>query len=87
MSDNLSSLNSINAIGFNGENSKSTSLLSDKNGQGNEYYAQEFEEDYEERESNFVDRGELLKATLNSFAMFNIANILKNKTLISKEEL
>jgi len=85
MADNLSSLNAISIRGFNGENAKSTSLLSDKNGQGNEYSAQEVEDDDTIQENHFADRGDLLKATLHSFALFNIAHILKNKTITSKE--
>ncbi len=67
---------------FKGHNSQSTGLSREKYGQGGEYFAQgEYEEEQEFKEAPYVDRSSLLTATLNSFAMFNIANILKNKTV------
>ena len=66
---------------FKGSNAQSAGLSREKYGQGGEYFAQ-FEEEREEfKESPYTDRSSLLTATLNSFAMFNIANILKNKTV------
>lgn len=51
----------------------------EKMGQGNEYYAQYREEEYMPEE-RFVDRSAQLRATLNSLAMMNVANIIKKKT-------
>lgn len=66
---------------FKGSNAQSTSLSREKYGQGGEYFAQGEYEEEELKEVPYVDRSSLLTATLNSFAMFNIANILKNKTV------
>lgn len=67
---------------FKGSNAQSAGLSREKQGQGGEYFAQyETEEEQAFREAPYVDRSSLLTATLNSFAMFNIANILKNKTI------
>jgi len=66
---------------FRGTNAQSAGLSREKYGQGGEYYAQDEQEEEEFKESPFVDRSSLLTATLNSIAMFNIANILKNKTV------
>lgn len=66
-------------IGFKGDNA-STSFSREKNGQGGEYFAQEeYQEEEQPRESEYVDRSALIRATLNSIAMFNIANILKDQ--------
>lgn len=56
----------------------------DKMGQGNEYYAQYREESQMPQEEFFVDRSAQLRATLNSLAMMNVANLLK-KPKKSKE--
>ena len=67
---------------FKGSNAQSSGLSREKYGQGAEYFAmEEYEEEKRLKESDFTDRSSLLTATLNSFAMFNIANILKNKTV------
>lgn len=50
----------------------------DKMGQGNEYYAQYREDEQMMADERFVDRSAQLKATLNSLAMMNVANIMKN---------
>ena len=50
----------------------------EKMGQGNEYYAQYREEDFVP-DNQFVDRSAQLRATLNSLAMMNVANIIKKK--------
>jgi hypothetical protein len=71
---------------FKGTNAQSAGLSREKYGQGGEYYAQGEEENEEIKESPYTDRSSLLTATLNSFAMFNIANILKNKTVSPKIE-
>ena len=51
----------------------------DKMGQGNEYYAQYREEEQMMMDEPFVDRSAQLRATLNSLAMMNVANIIKAK--------
>ncbi len=72
---------------FRGSNAQSASLTREKYGNGSEYFAADHQEEQPERqESPFVDRGSLLTATLNSLAMFNIANIIKNKTLSRSRE-
>lgn len=83
MVDTGPNLNAVNSnYEFKGNNAQSTSLSREKYGQGGEYFAQgEYEEEQELKEAPYVDRSSLLTATLNSFAMFNIANILKNKTV------
>ena len=48
----------------------------EKMGQGNEYYAQYREEEFVP-DNHFVDRSAQLRATLNSLAMMNVANIIK----------
>ncbi len=60
----------------------------DKMGQGNEYYAQYQEEEQFRPDERYVDRSAQLRATLNSLAMMNVANILKNtkKTKPLKEK-
>ncbi len=57
----------------------------EKMGQGNEYYAQYREEDFVP-DNNFVDRSAQLRATLNSLAMMNVANIIKNKKKFADEK-
>ncbi len=72
---------------FRGSNAQSASLSREKYGNGSEYFAADYQEEQEEiKASPFVDRGSLLTATLNSLAMFNIANIIKNKTLSKARE-
>lgn len=60
----------------------------DKMGQGNEYYAQYREEGQMMMEEPFVDRSAQLRATLNSLAMMNVANIItkakKKKTVLEE---
>lgn len=52
----------------------------DKMGQGTEYYAQgQNEEEQNQYEFPFVDRSAQLRATLNSLAMMNVANVLNSK--------
>jgi hypothetical protein len=72
---------------FRGSDAQSASLSREKYGNGAEYFAADYQEEQEEiKESPFVDRGGLLTATLNSLAMFNIANIIKGKTLSRSRE-
>ena len=62
----------------------------DKMGQGGEYFAQQKrEEEEQERESEkYMDRSAVLRATLNSLAMMNVANVInsKKKQLIIDEK-
>jgi len=81
---NLHALNSN--YEFKGSNSQSAGLSREKYGQGAEYFAQGEYEEEEFKELPYTDRSSLLTATLNSFAMFNIANILKNKTVSKSME-
>ena len=62
----------------------------DKMGQGNEYYAQYREEEQMMMSEPFVDRSAQLRATLNSLAMMNVANLIsksKKKKSILDEDL
>ena len=63
----------------------------DKMGQGGEYFAQQQQEEFEEEqnESKYMDRSAVLRATLNSLAMMNVANIInsnKRKPAIEEQE-
>lgn len=74
----------------------------DKMGQGGEYFAQQRneEEDGSQDSQKYTDRSAQLRATLNSLAMMNVANVInsrkkaleeqkereKNSTKLSKEE-
>lgn len=62
----------------------------DKMGQGSEYFAQQQqEEDESQRDSErYMDRSAVLRATLNSLAMMNVANVInsKKKQLILDEK-
>ncbi len=74
----------------------------DKMGQGGEYFAQQKREEDEENQDSqkYTDRSAQLRATLNSLAMMNVANVInsrkkaleeqkereKNSQKISKEE-
>lgn len=52
----------------------------DKMGQGTEYFAQgEGEEEQNGQNEHYVDRSAQLRATLNSLAMMNVANVLNTK--------
>ncbi len=62
----------------------------DKMGQGGEYFAQQrHEEEEEQNESEkYMDRSAVLRATLNSLAMMNVANVInaKKKQLLQDEK-
>ena len=62
----------------------------DKMGQGSEYFAQQqHEEEEAQRDSErYMDRSAILRATLNSLAMMNVANVInsKKKQLILDEK-
>lgn len=52
----------------------------DKMGQGGEYFQQRRRDEEEElSEKGFMDRSALLRATLNSFAMANVANVINSR--------
>lgn len=52
----------------------------DKMGPGTEYYAQgENEDEQSQYQAPFIDRSAQLRATLNSLAMMNVANVLNMK--------
>lgn len=53
----------------------------DKMGQGSEYFAQQKreEEDENQNKNPYMDRSAALRATLNSLAMMNVANVINNK--------
>ena len=53
----------------------------DKMGQGGEYFAQKKKEAEEENQDDnkYMDRSAVLKATLNSLAMMNVANVINAK--------
>ena len=60
----------------------------DKMGQGGEYFAQPQEEDSEEIRSSekYMDRSAVLRATLNSLAMMNVANVINAKKIESQKQ-
>lgn len=61
----------------------------DKMGQGGEYFAQQKKEEEEQQESEkYMDRSAVLRATLNSLAMMNVANVInaKKKQLLLDEK-
>jgi len=53
----------------------------DKMGQGGEYFAQgQNDQEREQTDDNkFMDRSAVLRATLNSLAMMNVANVINSK--------
>lgn len=53
----------------------------DKMGQGGEYFAQQKRSEEEENQNKnpYMDRSAALRATLNSLAMMNVANVINNK--------
>ncbi len=54
----------------------------DKMGQGGEYFAQQKrEEEEQEGHDRYMDRSAVLRATLNSLAMMNVANVINAKKL------
>lgn len=54
----------------------------DKMGQGGEYFAQQQkEEEQQEGHERYMDRSAVLRATLNSLAMMNVANVINAKKL------
>lgn len=55
----------------------------DKMGQGGEYFAQQKKEEEDENQGHerYMDRSAVLRATLNSLAMMNVANVINAKKL------
>lgn len=54
----------------------------DKMGQGGEYFAQQQQEEEEQQgHERYMDRSAVLRATLNSLAMMNVANVINAKKL------
>ncbi len=63
----------------------------DKMGQGGEYFAQQRGEDDEngEQQNKYMDQSAVLRATLNSLAMMNVANVInakKKKITLNKDD-
>lgn len=60
----------------------------DKMGQGGEYFAQQQQEELEEEqnESKYMDRSAVLRATLNSLAMMNVANVINARKIEAKKQ-
>lgn len=64
----------------------------DKMGQGGEYFAQRRREEDEEgdQQNKYMDQSAVLRATLNSLAMMNVANVINARkrkiTLDSRDE-
>jgi len=58
-------------------------MQDDKMGQGGEYFAQQKKEEEEQSEGHekYMDRSAVLRATLNSLAMMNVANVINAKKL------
>ena len=60
----------------------------DKMGQGGEYFAQQKREDDENvsESEKFTDRSAVLRATLNSLAMMNVANVINSRKKAFEEQ-
>lgn len=60
----------------------------DKMGQGNEYFAQQRneEEENETDSQKYTDRSAILRATLNSLAMMNVANVINSRKKAFEEQ-
>ena len=61
----------------------------DKMGQGGEYFAQQRQEEEENFQQNpYMDRSAVLRATLNSLAMMNVANVIntRKKSILEEKE-
>ncbi len=60
----------------------------DKMGQGGEYFAQQKREDDEEIQDSekYTDRSAVLRATLNSLAMMNVANVINARKKALEEQ-
>lgn len=60
----------------------------DKMGQGGEYFAQQRREDDDENQDSqkYTDRSAQLRATLNSLAMMNVANVINASKKAMEEQ-
>lgn len=60
----------------------------DKMGQGGEYFAQQRREDDDENQDSqkYTDRSAQLRATLNSLAMMNVANVINARKKAMEEQ-
>ena len=58
-------------------------MQDDKMGQGGEYFAQQKKEEEKQFEGHekYMDRSAVLRATLNSLAMMNVANVINAKKI------
>ena len=64
-------------------------LTDEKMGQGGEYFAQQAAEEKIQPQNPYVDQSAILKATLNSLAMMNVANVInskKHKPVLNEED-
>jgi len=65
-------------------------LTDEKMGQGGEYFSQRGNEEEAQTPNNpYVDQSAVLKATLNSLAMMNVANVLssqRRKPVLNEED-
>ena len=65
-------------------------LSDDKMGQGGEYFAQQRAAEEEQSQNNpYMDQSAVLRATLNSLAMMNVANVInskKHKPVLDEED-
>ena len=65
-------------------------LSDDKMGQGGEYFSQRGQEEEQQAPANqYMDQSAVLRATLNSLAMMNVANVInakKRKPVIDEED-
>jgi len=65
-------------------------LSDDKMGQGGEYFSQRGgEEEMPQQPNQYMDQSAVLRATLNSLAMMNVANVInskKHKPVVDEEE-
>ena len=73
-----------------GDPSGTAAKMSDeKMGQGGEYFAQQPAEEIPVPQNPFVDQSAILRATLNSLAMMNVANVInskKHKPVLDEED-
>jgi len=65
-------------------------LSDDKMGQGGEYFPQRGQEEEQQAPANqYMDQSAVLRATLNSLAMMNVANVInakKRKPVVDEED-